>query len=361
MDGLIITAGRRLRRAAAALLAILCVFGATGAPASPPDAESGDVVVAQAQPLTHILRAYGQIEPIALVQVRTADPGTLEGLRVVPGDTVVAGETLARLSGPRMQALLIARVQLLRSARAREGTASRTLNILRHQLAAQLATRQAVDSAQSDLVAAQAAVQTAAAQLREARTLQAVRAPASGTVMAVHAANGEQARVGETILTLQPAGKLWIHAAFYGGDAALLRVGMTGRFQPSVGGDAIPVKVAAIASNLEPDGGRSVGLLPLSPVASTSWVNGQWGALVLQGPSQVMVVVPTTALILDRGTWWVLIHTAQGNKPQKVVPGPTRGWETSIVSGLTPGQQVVVQDAFLKYHRGIAQSYQPPD
>lgn len=345
----------------ASLLVALCMFSVAGTQASAADVEAGDVAAARAQPLTHSLHAYGQIEPITLIQVRTADPGTLEGLRVVSGDTVVAGEALAQLSGPRMQSLLTAREQTLRSARAREEAASRTLNILRRQLAAQLATRQAVDGAESDLVAAHAALQTAAVRLREAQVLQTVRAPASGTVLTVQAANGEQTTVGQTILTLQPSGKLWIRAAFYGADATLLHVGMSGRFQPADGGDAIPVKVAAIASSLAPDGGRSVGLLPVGTVSSTSWINGQWGTLTLQGLSRTMVVVPTSALILDRGTWWVLIHTPQGDKPQKVVPGPTRGWRTWIASGLLAGQQVVVQDAFLKYHRGIAQSYQPPD
>lgn len=337
------------------------MLGAIGARALAAGVHAGDFATVRAKNFVQTLSAYGQVEPIAIVQVRTVNPGTLNGLHVVPGSVVTAGEVLARIGGPRMHSLLTAREQALRSAQAREDAASRALKIIRRQFAAQLATRQAVDAAQSGLAAARAAMQTAVARLREVQDLQAVRAPTAGTVIAVQAADGEQTTAGQTLLTLQPAGKLWIRATYYGADAALLRVGMTGRFRPSANGKAIPVKVAAISSALAADAGLRVGLVPTSSVASSWWLNGQWGAVTLEGPLRHMVAVPTTALILDRGHWWVLVHTPQGDKPQQVIPGPTRGWQTWIVSGLRHGQEVVVQDAFLKYHRGIAQSYQPPD
>ncbi|MFH1816381.1 MAG: efflux RND transporter periplasmic adaptor subunit [Pseudomonadota bacterium] len=337
------------------------MLAAVGPRAIAADAQLGDVVTVHVQTVAGALSAYGQIEPIAIAQVRAVDPGTLTGLQVVPGSVVAAGETLARIGGPRMQSLLTAREQTLRSARAREDAADRALTIVKRQFAAQLATRQAVDAAQSDLAAAHAAVQTADAQLREARDVQTVRAPAAGTVIAVQAANGEQISAGQTLLTLQPAGHLWIRAAYYGSNIVLLRAGMTGRFQLSGEGKAIPVKVAAIAPGLAADAGLRVGLVPTASDLPAWWVNGQWGTVILEGPSRQMVAVPTTALILDRGAWWVLVHTPKGNTPQQVVPGPTQGWQTWIVSGLEPGQQVVVQDAFLEYHRGIARSYQPPD
>jgi len=346
---------------AVSLLAASCMLGAIATQALALDVQSGDFATVRAQPVTRSLSAYGQIEPIAIVQVRAVNPGTLNGLGVVTGSVVAAGEVLARIGGPRMHSLLTAREQTLRSAQAREDAARKALEIVRRQFAAQLDTQQSVDAAESELAAARAALQTANAQLREVQDLQTVRAPTSGTVIAVQAANGEETAAGQTVLTLQPAGKLWIRATYFGADAALLRVGMTGRFRPSEDDRPIAVKVAAISSGLAADAGLRVGLVPTSSVFPTWWINGQWGTVTLEGPTRHMVAVPTTALILDRGHWWVLVHTPQGDKPQEVIPGPTRGWQTWIASGLQPGQQVVVQDAFLKYHRGIAQSYQPPD
>ncbi len=298
---------------------------------------------------------------MVVIQVRAVNLGTVNGLSVVPGSVVTAGQVLARIGGPRMQSLLIIREQSLQSARAREDSATRALDIVRHQCSAQLATHQAVDAAQSELAAAHAAVQTADAQLHEAKDLQTVRAPAAGTVVAVQAANGESTTADETLITLQPADKLWIRATYYGADAASVRVGMTGRFQPSGDGKAITVKVAAIAPGLAADSGLSVGLLPTHAEPTAGWMNGQWGTVILEGVSRRMIAVPTDALVLDRGKWWVLVRTPQGDRPQQVIPGPSRGWQTWIESGLEPGQQIVTQDAFLEYHRSIAQSYRPPD
>ena len=316
-------------------------------------------VHAQSVPLT--LSAYGQVEPIATVRLRAVDEGTLSDLHVVPGSTVRAGESLARLTGPRMRALLVARAQQLHAAQARVLAAGHALAIVHQQFNAQLATRQALDAAQSELTSAQAAARTAAAALQEVQSLRTVRAPVAGTILAVQAANGEQIRAGQAIGTLQPAGRLWIRAHVYGADVARLRVGMTGRFKPSGDGMAVAVKVTAISPALASDGGTRIGLLPTTPNPPLWWVNGQWGSLVLEGPARRMALVPTQALILDRGHWWVLVHTPAGDQPRQVVPGPAQGWWTAISSGLSAGQQVVVTDAFLDYHRGIASHYTPPD
>lgn len=298
---------------------------------------------------------------MAIVQVRVSNPGTLDGLTLLPGSIVAATQILAHIGGPRMQALLTAREQDLHRARARAEAATRKLAIVERLLADRLATRQAVVTAQSDLAAARADESTADAQLREIREDRIVRAPVAGTVVAVQAANGEQVSAGQALLTLQPAGRLWIRATFYGADARLLSVDMTGQFQPADGSAAIAVRIATIASRVATDSGLGVGLVATAPTSAAALINGEWGSVSLEGPSSRMVVVPTRALIVDGGRWWVLVRTPHGDQARPVTPGPVHGWETSIASGLEPGQQVVVTDAYLEYHRSIAHAYTPPD
>lgn len=355
-------------RRVCSVLAVLTALYPLALVAAPPASAVGvaDVVTVRAQTVTRTWTAYGQIVPLAVLAVRVVDPGTLGGMQVVPGSVVAAGQTLARVGGPRIRSLLNDREQALHSARAQERAARRTLAIVRRERANQLVTRQVADVAQRDWQVARAAVRTAATQLGAARALQIVRAPVAGTVLAVDAADGEEAAAGETILTLLPAGKSWIRAASYGGadhgaDGARLRPGMTGRFRPSGGGDAIPVRVVAVDASIAADGGRSVGLLPTSSVWPEWWANGLWGTVQIDGPPERMVAVPTAALILDRGRWWALVRTAGGDEPREVTLGPTRGWQTWVASGIRPGQQVVVRDAFLEYHRRIADTFQPPD
>ena len=325
------------------------------------DPPASEVATANARSVTRTLSGYGQVEPMAIVHVRASNRGTLAGLTLLPGSVVTANQVLAHIGGPRMQALLTARKQDLHSARARAEAATRKLAIVERLLADRLATRQAVVTAQSDLAAARAAESTADAQLREVREDRIVRAPAAGTVIAVHATNGEQVSADQTLLTLQPAGQLWIHATFYGMDARLLSVGMTGQFQPADGSAAIAVRIETIGSRLAGDAGSEVDLVATAPASAAALINGEWGSVRLEGPSTRMVVVPTRALILDGGRWWVLVRTPHGDEAQQVTPGPAHGWETAIASGVAPGQQVVVTDAYLEYHRSIAHAYTPPD
>ncbi len=351
---------RHLSVALAALPWVLCFF-AQSAHAVGSDANAQamtSTVVAREQMLPLQATAYGQVEPTSIVNVRVVNPGTLSDLHVLPGSIVSAGEMLARVSGPRMRSLLTQRETALQSAEARLDAATHALAIARSQLAVHLATRQAVDAATSELAAARASEQTAKAQLAETGDFEVIKAPTAGSVIEVHAADGEQAQAGETLLTIQPRGRLWVRAKFYGEDASTLRIGMTGHFAPAGSGASIAVKVATIAPAIGADGGLQVGLVTTS---QADWVSGQWGNVTLDLPSTRFVMVPTTALILDRGEWWVLVHTPKGNQPRQVVPGPTRGWQTAIVSGLRSGEQIVSQNAFLEYHRGIAERYQPPD
>ncbi len=320
-----------------------------------------------AEPVAEQFQAYGQVEPIALLPVRAVESGMVAALRVVPGSKVKAGEALARLTGPELQSLLTRREGAARSARTRLATARRYLTIERRQLSAQLSTRQAIAAAQSAVAAAKAAFDTAQSELGVAQEMRTVRAPSMGMVLAVNAADGERVAAGQTVFTLQTNNRLWLAAVYYGVDAAAIRVGMAGRFQPASGGAPVPVKVVAISAALAADGGESVGLVAIDPHSpaghgpTAPWLNGERGTVTLSGPTQHLVAVPTRALILDQARWWVLVRTPKEFQREAVVPGPTRGWETFIERGLAPGQQVLVQNAYLEFHRGIAQRYAPPD
>ncbi|MDE2292677.1 MAG: hypothetical protein KGL53_11400 [Elusimicrobia bacterium] len=155
------------------------------------------------------------------------------------------------------------------------------------------------------------------------------------------------------------SGRLWLKAAFYGADIAGVRAGMAGLFTPAGASKSVPVRVCAVFGLLRSDGGESVALAARS--ARPGWVNGLFGTVALDGPVRTLVSVPTRALILDRGRWWVVVRGAAGEAPREVAPGPTRGWDTYLESGLEPGERVVVANAYLEYNKNVAASYTPPD
>ena len=321
-------------------------------------ADSG-VVVAQARTVAVRLEAYAQVGPTAILRLEAAQTGLATGFEVLPGETLAAGAVLGRLSGPEAEALLTRRRGDLAAARAALEAAQRLLAAARRKQAAHLSTTGDVYRAKAALAAARAALEDAASRLRAAKASLTLRAPAAGTVLDVRVAPGERVEPGQTLLTLQPAGALWLRAVFYGAEAAAVRVGMSGRFVPADGAAAVPVQVRTIIGTVGADGGRSVGLVAAG--TAPGWRSGEAGTVTLAGEKRTLVAVPTGALVLDAGRWWVLVHTPKGNRQQAVVPGPSRGDTTLIERGLEAGTEVVVENAYLEFHREFSRHYQQPD
>ncbi len=337
-----------------------------GAGTSASAASDAGTVIVRSRPVTLHLSAYGQVQPIAALRVRAAEDGMVTTLRVLPGSPVVAGQVLARLGGPQIDALLAGRRAAVDGAQARVAAAQSLLGAERRQLALDLATRQSEASAQSALATAQADLDSAVAGLRAARSLRDLRAPAAGRVLAVTAADGERVTAGQSIFTLQADDRLWLRADYYGADAAAVRVGMEGRFRPASGAGAVAVRVVTVSATLAADGAESIGLAPADrnggdAAPSRRWLDGERGTVVLDAGTRSLVAVPTAALILDHAHWFVLVAGPAGVSRQVVVPGPARGWYTFIERGLSPGQRVVAENAYLEFHRGIAAHYTPPD
>ncbi len=321
-------------------------------------ADSG-MVPARTLTITAHLSAYARVEPISVVRLRAAQSGVLEGFTVLPGQAVKAGAVLGHLSGPAVTSQMAARRAAVADAGASFSAAKKILTIERQKQAAHLTTEKSVYQAEAARSRAGARLANARSQLAATRDSLVLKAPADGTVLAVNAAAGERVRTNQTILTVQPSGGLWLAAEYYGPDAAAIRVGMAGEFRPASGGAAIPVRVRTIIGPLGKDGGQRIGLAATVP--SPNWINGEAGSVTLAGAKQTCTAVPTRALILDRGRWWVLVHTRQGDQARQVVPGSSHGTWTTIEQGIDPGTEVVVENAYLKFHKNVSRNYQPPD
>lgn len=325
----------------------------------PAEASTPDFVTVQAREFAPRLVAYGQVEPVTVVPVSAAETGVIKGLKVRPGAHVRAGEELAQLSGPATSSLLLQSNADVRSAKAQLAAAAKSLLIERQQLPSHLTTRQAVHQAESAQAQARTALDNAQSKLNAIHQMMALTAPANGIVLTLATADGALVSPGQTVLTLQSAGGLWLQAMYYGADLAKIRVGMRGSFAPSDGSEAIPVRVVSIPGTIVAGGGESIALEPTH--LRSAWLSGEAGTVTLRLRARKVVEVPTRALIVNQGKWWVMVHTKKGNHPQQVVPGPAEGWNTFIESGLAPGTEIVVKDAYLLFHSGIAGQYQPPD
>jgi RND family efflux transporter MFP subunit len=341
--------------------AIVCVVAITAAFAAGANGQASDSnsVAVQTQPVTPHLVAYGQIEPISVVPMGAAETGVVEGLRVVPGSRVRAGQVLARLGGPAMSTLLMQDEADVRSARSQLDAAQKTLDIDTRQLPSHLTTRQAVHQAESAEAQAQTALDNAQSKLAADTQMVTLTAPASGIVLAINSTNGQLVSAGQAVVTLQPEGGLWLRADYYGAALNSIHMGMRGRFVPSDGGAPVSVRVCSEPAMLAAAGGESIAFCPAQQNAA--WLNGESGTVTLNLPRRNLVAVPTRALVLNQGKWWVMVRTTKGDRPQQVVPGPVQGWNTFLESGLAPGTRVIVNNAYLLFHANAAEQFQIPD
>lgn len=315
-----------------------------------------DWVAAAAVVRTPCISAFASEQPGGVVSVASTQSGIVAGLDALPGQTVAAGQEIARLGGPQIAAAMIAAQGAVMDARAARDAAAAALTAEEQKLGQHLSTLQLVAQAKAALTAATARRAAAEANLTALREAVVLRSPLAGVVQSVPVASGDLLAAGQAAAIIQPVAGTWLRAVFYNAPASEIAPGGVGLFTPSGGGAPVPVRVRGALGRAQPDGGVPVDLMPGSPVAP-----GIFGTVKLVLPARTETMVPSQALILDKGQWWVMLHTAQGDRPVAVVPGAARGDDVVIKSGVKPGEDVVVVDAYLLYHRGIAALYQPPD
>lgn len=304
------------------------------------------------------MHAPARVRPVQTLIVRVTADGTVQDLKVVPGQHVRRGQVLARIGGTEYATQLAEARSTVAERQAELEVARETLRGVRRTYPG-VTTKRRLQQALGAVTEGTARLAAARARLGFVERSGSVTAATDGTVIALQAANGQRVATGDPVLRLVPAGTLWLQADFYGRDAARLRPGLHGQFRPVGGGPPVAVTVRTVVTPQRADGARRVGCVADS--GDGEWTNGEGGMLELQGPRRSWTVVPTRALVMDRGRWWVLVHGDHGDRRQAVVPGPTRGDRTLIASGLKAGQQVVVADVYFKFHRDFSRHYQPPD
>ncbi|WP_081822281.1 efflux RND transporter periplasmic adaptor subunit [Acidocella facilis] len=322
---------RRLRSAPLGLVLTLLALTA--------QAPGGWVTVRTSQ-FAPVLSGFASVQPGAPVPITALQAGVLTSLAVVPGESVRPGQPIGLLGGAQLAAALA-------TAQGASNAANAALAAEQGKFADHLGTRAAVAQARAAAVSARASLLA----LRAASRLQS---PVAGQVQSLAVGPGAALAPGQEVAVIQPAAGAWVKAVLYGAQAETLAPGMAARFTPADGAPAMPITLRGVQAT-QSDGGLVLAF------AGHGLQPGESGAVSLSLPPRPVLLVPSEALVLDNGRWWVMLHDAQGDHAAPVVPGATQGPETPILSGLKAGDQVIVQDAALLYHRGIAGLYQPPD
>lgn len=296
---------------------------------------------------------FAHVEPVHVLVVRAASTGTLMHVTVRPGAYVHAGERLARLGGASYRAALD-------SSRARLTAAKKTVALARNRLKATrsrypvLSNRLALDQAKQALAQAEARLVKARTRFLAIKAQGTIDAPVAGTVSEMLTSDGGRVVPGDGIADIHPAGSLWLRGAVYGGAVRAMHTGMHGAFQPSGGGSPIAVRVTSLIPSDVNDG---VGIALAATAKTPHWFDGESGLVSLQRHSPTELAVPTRALVLDHGHWWVLKVSNHEFRPVRVKPDGSRDGWTWIAAGVKSGERVVSSGAYRIFHRNFSKRY----
>lgn len=204
-----------------------------------------------------------------------------------------------------------------------------------------------LSAAENALFKAEQAVIEAQADLDGAT----LTAPFAGTILQTNSAPGDRIGVNNTILTLANLSELQVVAAV---DETTIRQVETG--QPvAITFDAFPGQtfsgeVLSVPLQGTLQGGVMVYDVPISLTGAESLsllVGMTANASISVGQAENALLVPSIAVQSSRGGYQVLVPTLGDSQavPQTVAVevGLTNGTYTEIVSGLNPGDQILVQ------------------
>ncbi|WOD14214.1 efflux RND transporter periplasmic adaptor subunit [Paraburkholderia kirstenboschensis] len=325
-----------------------------------PGAFAQDVVTLPAVEKRIVVKvsAPAHVQAVSNAVLSAPTAGIVTGLRVTPGETVRAGQTIARLTGPSVMSEKARLAADLRTARIRVSAATQAAAIEQQKFDDQLSTRDAVARVRAELDAARQQLVAAQSTAQGYTGLATIAVSEPGVVTTVSAADGQYVSAGQPLVTVSSSRDLHVVANLYGSDAALVAVGMKGAFLSERGDAPIYVVVKRTSWSVATPGQLEVWL---SPVEGSSLEPGSVGTISLSAPDEKHLAVPSTALVLDGGEWWVLVHDKAGNHRRHVAPGLAYGGWTSIRGGLSSGELVVTQDAYLFFHQDFSTRYQQAD
>jgi RND family efflux transporter MFP subunit len=281
--------------------------------------------------------------------------GIVSGLRVLPGEAVRSGQTIASLTGPTVSADGARLAADLKSAQIRVSAATQAAAIEQQKLDEQLSTRDAVVRVRAELDTARQQLSAAA---RSYTSSILIGVPEPGVVTTVNAADGQYVSAGQALVTVAPSRGLHVVANLYGSDASLVTSAMKGVFLAEGADVPFDVVVQRALWSVTAPGQLEVWL---NAASGHALVTGTVGTVSLTTSDEKRLAIPSSALVLDGGQWWVLVHDRSGNHRRRVVPGLSDGGWTSIVQGLSQDERVVVQDAYLLFHQDFATRYQQAD
>jgi len=263
--------------------------------------------------LPQVLAISGPLKAVNSAFVKARVAGELQGLTVREGDSVKAGDIIAKVDATEYQARVRQAVQQAQAAKAQVDIAKRSYDNNRSLVTQGFISSTALESAAATLAAAEAnysAAQAGADVAAKSFDDTVLRAPIDGLVAQRLAQPGERIAVDARIVEIVDIRRLELEASLNAGDSLLVRTGQTAKLAIEGADKPLTAKVARINPSAAV-GSRAI-LVYLSVEPNAGLRQGLFAQGALNVGSTRSLVVPLSAVRTDKPAPYVqLLHQGQ--------------------------------------------------
>ena len=220
----------------------------------------GEITPVRRQSLVLAVPVSGSLRAVQSATIKARVAGELQGLQLREGDSVRAGQEVARIDPTDSNARLRQAQQQADAAKAQVNISQRQLDNNRALVDQGFISRTALDTSQANLNAAQASYQAALAAADVARKALAdtvLRSPITGLVAQRLVQNGERVAVEARILEVVDLSRLELEALLAPADSVAVRVGQKARLTLEGSGEPLQATVVRISPSAQA-GSRTV-------------------------------------------------------------------------------------------------------
>ena len=312
---------------------------------------------AEVKALAGYVSTMGELVPVSNAEAIVSAPlsGIISGQKSLPfvGRKVSKGEVVALIEPPVRQEGGIGELTAgWAEAKNRVLLAQKEYDRAKRLYDAKIAPLKRVEEAELNLSSAKAALAPLEKALEsvkgDAGNRIAVRAPISGTVVEVAAANGKGVEAGQPILRIINTGTIWLKAHLPAADAGKTALaqgatftvtGMEGEFRPS--------RLVTVNDMLDPQT-RTLPVIYEVPNPGGRLKVGMYANVSLRtGLMRSGLAVPREALVEDEGRWFLFIQTsAESFERREVKVGAQDKGYALITEGLKDHERVVTKGVY---------------
>ena len=304
-----------------------------------------DVVRAESRELQRGLPVSGSLRAVNSAFLKARVPGELQGLTLREGDTVQAGQVVARIEARESQARLQQAREQADAAKSQIDIAERQFSNNKALVDQGFISRSALDTSANNLAAAQATHKAALAAVDLAQKGMedtVLRAPISGMVAQRLAQPGERVPIDGRVIEIVDLSRLELEATLTAADSVEVRVGQEALLQ--VEGSPRPVAARVVRINPSAQAGSRSVLAYLSLADPAGLRQGLFAQGTLAVGRASALAVPLAAVRTDKPAPYVQV--VEDNKvAHKPVQTGARGEAEKdswvAVQGLQPGAAVI--------------------